>query len=424
MNVWIVNPYAVPPSLGGLNRHFYFKKYLEEKGHTVTIFSSSSIYNRNKNLFTKTDKGFYKVINYDGEDFVYVKTTKSKHIISRLNSIHLFCKRVMTIAKKSIFTKPDIVYVSVSPEIEIGVLGNKLSKFFNCPCIIELRDLYPDTLVSFGILRQKSIAFKILSSIFRKTFYKSEALVFTMDGGKQYLIDKKWDNDSGGKIDLKNVYIINNGVDLDAFNAQSKSNFIDDDLDNVNYKNIIYTGSLGTANDIDRILDIAKHIKDPSVKFIIWGDGKKKEDLKKKIINENISNVILKDAVNGNYIPSILKKAFATVVIQKKIHCDTLYGISSNKSFQYFASGKPVILLIDAPFHNFDFYQPGIQIKSSDVLQNVKEIETFLNKLSDKKIYDTYCSNSLEIAKKYDYKTISIQFENILEKTINNYKKT
>ena len=45
MNVWIVNHYAIPPSMGGLVRHYYFSKYLQKKGHSVKIFTSSKIHN-------------------------------------------------------------------------------------------------------------------------------------------------------------------------------------------------------------------------------------------------------------------------------------------------------------------------------------------------------------------------------------------
>ena len=41
MNIWIVNHYAIPPSMGGLVRHYYFSKYLQKKGHKVKIFTAS-----------------------------------------------------------------------------------------------------------------------------------------------------------------------------------------------------------------------------------------------------------------------------------------------------------------------------------------------------------------------------------------------
>ena len=66
MNIWIVNHYAIPPSMGGLVRHYYFSKYLQKKGHTVRIFTSSQIHNTDINMIT--DKALYKEKKIDGRE--------------------------------------------------------------------------------------------------------------------------------------------------------------------------------------------------------------------------------------------------------------------------------------------------------------------------------------------------------------------
>ncbi len=419
MIIWIINPYAVPPTLGGLNRHYFFKKYLRKNGHDVYVFSSSAVYNRNTNLFTKHEKGLFKKIVFDDEEMIFVKAPSRSGIVKRLFSIHSFCKRVRKIAKKGFFKKPDIIYVSVSPEFEIGFLGAKLKKIFKCPLVIELRDLYPDTLVSLNVIKRKSFLYRFLSFLSKKMLYCSDSLVFTMDGGKQYVVDKKMDVGHGGNIDLNNVYIINNGVDLDYFRIRENISYNDPDLDDKNIKCIVYTGSLGIANDIDRILDIAKLIKTPNIKFVIWGNGRKKPDLERRINDEHICNVVLKDSVDGNLIPAILKKSFLTIVTQKDIQCDSLYGISSNKSFQYFAAGKPVVLLINAPFPNFDKYSPGLQLKNNNAKENAIKLDNFLSAIRNNDIYADFCFRSFKISEMYDYKKIAIRFEQALKETIN-----
>ena len=50
MRVWIINHYAIPPSMGGLVRHYYFSKFLREDGHQVRIFTASEIHNTNINM--------------------------------------------------------------------------------------------------------------------------------------------------------------------------------------------------------------------------------------------------------------------------------------------------------------------------------------------------------------------------------------
>lgn len=76
MNIWIVNHYAIPPSMGGLVRHYYFSKYLQEKGHTVKIFTSSKIHNTDINMIK--DKSLYNEKMEDGVQYTYVRSRDYK----------------------------------------------------------------------------------------------------------------------------------------------------------------------------------------------------------------------------------------------------------------------------------------------------------------------------------------------------------
>ena len=64
MKIWIINHYAIPPSMGGLVRHYYFSKYLQERGHEVKIVTSSKIHNADINMID--DKRLYLEKEVDG----------------------------------------------------------------------------------------------------------------------------------------------------------------------------------------------------------------------------------------------------------------------------------------------------------------------------------------------------------------------
>ena len=49
-------------------------------------------------------------------------------------------------------------------------------------------------------------------------YQKADEIVFSMEGGKDYIIEKGWDLESGGKIDLKKVRI-SSGVFPNAYKA-------------------------------------------------------------------------------------------------------------------------------------------------------------------------------------------------------------
>lgn len=82
-----------------------------------------------------------------------------------------------------------------------------------------------------GALKETHPVAKILYSLEKWIYCKADAVVFTMEGGKKYIADQKWDKANGGNIDLNKIFYINNGVDIKEFeeNAQ-KYPSMDEDL--------------------------------------------------------------------------------------------------------------------------------------------------------------------------------------------------
>ena len=72
MRVWIINHYAIPPSMGGLVRHYYFSKFLRERGHQVRIFTASEIHNTDINMIR--DGALYREETMDGVPYTFLKT--------------------------------------------------------------------------------------------------------------------------------------------------------------------------------------------------------------------------------------------------------------------------------------------------------------------------------------------------------------
>ena len=93
MNVWIINHYAIPPSMGGLVRHYYFSKFLRQMGHTVRIFTASEIHNTNINMIR--DSSLYKEQEMDGVPYTFLKTRDySGNGLSRIYNMLEFPLRI------------------------------------------------------------------------------------------------------------------------------------------------------------------------------------------------------------------------------------------------------------------------------------------------------------------------------------------
>ena len=238
-----------------------------------------------------------------------------------------------------------------------------------------------------------------------------------MEGGSEYITDKKWDKGNGGPIDLNKVHHINNGVDLEWF-EYNKNHYVleDEDLENNNFYKIVYTGSLRQANDsIFRLLEVAKLFKTDGyedIKFLIYGKGDEKEKIEKRCKDENLTNIKIKGHVDKKYIPYILSCCDLNI-----LNCSSWsvfkYGGSQNKLFEYLASGNPTISGEDSKYSIINNNNCGISRRFETTEDLKKAILEIKNLDNDSK--QGLKENVFRTAQDYDYTNLTNKLINIME---------
>ena len=84
------------------------------------------------------------------------------------------------------------------------------------------------------------------------------------------------------------------------FNENMKTfKLSDPDLESEKFK-IVYVGAIRQVNKLDILLDIAKKITSSDIHFLVYGTGDRVENLKLRIITEEIRNVTFKGQVEKN----------------------------------------------------------------------------------------------------------------------------
>lgn len=413
--VWIMNHYATNSYFNKGGRHYWLAENLIKNGYQPTIFCANTRHSSEDLIDTKASK--YVVDNVEGISFVFVKTSKYEgNGISRVKNMFNFFRNLFSVSKKYAEKegKPDII-IGSSVHPLTSVAGIKIAKKFDVPCISEVRDLWPESIVELQDMKRNSPIIKLLYMLEKWIYKKSDRLIFTMEGGRDYIVDNKWDKGQGGPIDIENVRHINNGVNLISYKDNIKNEvYTDKDLGDSSKFKIVYTGSIGRANNVGLIIDAAKHIKDSgeNIKFIIFGDGKEKKKLQQKCIDEGINNVIFKGKVEKNYVPSILSRSDLNIFTGNQSNLYR-YGLSLNKMFEYFASGKPTLSNIECRYDIIEKYKCGITVEAGSSEAIADGILKFYN--MNKKEYNKYCENALDAAEAYDFKILTNKLIDIIE---------
>lgn len=416
--VWIINHYAGNMMFDKGGRHYNFAKYLHKAGYEPIIFccntkhSSAKLYFHTKNLWHE------HIAEEINTAFIFVKgRTYSGNGLQRILNMVDFCCNVQQSVKEyaALHGKPDIIFASSVHPLTL-VAGEILANHFKVKCICEVRDLWPETIINLTHFTKKNLLMRLLYCGEKLIYQKADALIFTMEGGKDYLQSQKWDNDQGGPIDLRNVFYINNGVDLETFRQnEAQSCLHDPDLEESRTFKVIYTGSIRVANGLELLIECAEQLQDVSnIRLLIYGAGEDLERLNKVCNDKNLKNIIFKGEVPKYNIPYILSHSNMTLLNYALEALDDYeYGSSQNKLFEYFASGKPILSNLSMKYDLITRYNCGYSkliTSSEQYAQSILEVY----RLSPKQ-YQQMSENSRQAAVDFDFCNLTQNLINIIE---------
>ena len=361
--IWIMNHYASDMFRDKAGRHYWFAKKLEERGYMPAIFCASTFLNNSDSVDTHDEKF---IIKYDDKTpFIFVKTPHySGNGIDRVFNMGFFYFGLFTAAKAYLKNngRPDLVLASSVHPLTM-VAGIKIAEKLRIPCICEIRDLWPEAIFSFGKAKEKSPLGKILVAGEHWIYRRADALIFTKEGDTDYLKEKRWTSEQGGDVELGKCHYINNGVNLAAYEDQIKTEQINDSELLEDKFNVVYTGVIRPVNNVGNILDCAKLLREyKDIRFLVYGDGSQFNYLKKRVETENINNVILKGFVQRKYIPYILNISSINILNYSQNQFNWSRGNSSNKLFEYMASGKPIISTVKMGYSIINKYKCGYEL--------------------------------------------------------------
>lgn len=413
-NVWFINHYANTMYENEGGRHYWFAKELVNRGYNVTIICSNQFHEKDASI--DTGKQLYKEETKDGIRFFFIKSVNStgngaKRVLNMLSFYHNLMKSYSKFF--TVNNKPNyIVGSSVHPLSMVA--GIKISKKLGIPPMSEVRDLWPEAIFSFNKAKENSLMGKLLVKGEKWIYENSRAIIFTKEGDVDYITEQKWDKKSGGLIDLEKCFYINNGVDLNFFDNEIVNNSIkDEDLDDDSFK-VVYAGALRPVNNVSTIVEAAKYLKEyRNIKLLIYGQGIEQEKLAAMISEDNLTNVKLKGFVSKKNIPYVLSKSSLNILNYSQSQYNWTRGNSSNKLFEYMASGKPIISNVNMGYCLLEKYGCGSITENNSGKALADEIIK-IYQLNEEQ-YNIYCQQSRKAAEDFDFPVLTSKLENVFK---------
>lgn len=331
MKLWILNHVALKPNEKGITRHYDLAKYMVRNGHSARIFASSFL----AYLFKWRDsskKNYSENVNGVEFEWVWTLPYKGNGPKRLLNMISYFFTSIFRGA--FIKEKPDVI-VGSSVHLFACLAGYVLSKIKKSTYIVEIRDLWPKTLIDFGSM-SKGHPVAIMFGIIEKFVYKkADKIIVTLPGAHKYITSLG--------IPEEKIVFIPNGIDFERLNDQSTPSSLNEEIKKIRktYSKVaMYVGAHGVANSLPTIIESNLYHENNEVAYVFIGEGPERP----KLIEEakKFNNVFFFDAIPKGEVQSTLKLADILMVSMLDTNLYQ-YGISLNKLNDYLLSGKPIL---------------------------------------------------------------------------------
>jgi len=400
-NIWILNHYALTPEMSGGTRHYDFAKELIKRGYNVTIIASSFHYSKYKEMKSyKKNEDFIKE-EIDGITFIWFKTPAYRgNGVDRILNMLNYMKKSIILLPKIKLEKPDII-IGSSVHLFAVMAAYRLSKKYKVPFIMEVRDLWPQTLIDLGISKWHPFIL-LLGRMERFLYKKADKIVTSLPRANIYIKTLNIKEDK--------IIWISNGTAI-----REDENFVIK-LDK-NKFNVLYTGSHGLANDLQLLLKAVKMLKEnEEIHFTLVGDGPLRDKLIKEAEKSKLNNITFISSVAKNEVFEYLKSADLLYVGLKNLPLYK-YGMSMNKVFDYFSSQKPILFVSNIEENIVDIANAGKVIKNAKIKDIVESIVDFSQK--NKKELNILGKNGFNyLLENFTIKVLTNKWENLFEEII------
>jgi len=351
--VWLLNHYAQEPGSAGGTRHFHLAAHLAPLGWQCTVIAASVELNSGRQRLTPREVARYERIS--GVPFLWVRTPQYRGSGSgRMLNMLAYTWQVLRRRITRDLPRPDVV-IGSSVHPFAALAGAFLARRFKVPFVFEVRDLWPQTLVDMGRLRERAFITWTLRRLELWLYRRATRIVV--------LLPRAWEYIRPLGIPIDRVVWIPNGVDLSLFPRSVPLVRAPSDT-----FTLMYFGAHGQANGLENVLQAMKVVQgSPNgnhIRLRLIGDGPLKPTLITQGEQMGLRNVTFEAAVPKNQIPPLAAQADAFVIAVLDLPKLYRYGISMNKLFDYLAAERPIIIASDAANNPVADAEAGLSVSA------------------------------------------------------------
>lgn len=351
MKILYVSQYF-PPEMGApAARVDELSRYWARDGHEVTVLTGFPNHptgvvppeyrKKFRRLVAREKTGGVKVIR------TWLLPFPNRKTYERILNYSSFC---FSAACTGIFTeRPDVVIAS-SPQLLVGLSGWCVARRKGSRFVLEVRDLWPESLKAVGVGSEASLVYRALARIAGFLYRKADHIVVVTSAFKDHLV-QHW------RVAPEKISVVENGVEAELFSPRTESNLRMELCAEGKFV-VSYVGTMGNAHGLQTVIEAAERLQSvaPQVLFLLVGEGAEKQQLVSMARSRGLTNLRLVDQQPRERIPAYICASDACLVLLKK--SEIFKTVIPSKMLEFMACARPVIL--------------GVQGQAQQILENAQ----------------------------------------------------
>lgn len=293
-----------------------------------------------------------------------------------------------------LFVKADVI-VATSPQFFTALSGRTLSFWKRVPWIMEVRDLWPESIKTVGAMKD-NLFIRYFEWEEMRCYRSAKTIVVVTDSFKRTLTARG--------INEAKIKVVKNGVDKEMFKPVPKDEALIGELGLEGKKIIGYIGTHGMAHKLDFILDCARNMQGRNdFHFLFIGAGAEREALLAKKEREGISNVTMLDSVPKDQVVRYISILDLSLINLRK--SELFKTVIPSKMFENAGMQIPIIMGVQGEAQEMlEEYGAGLCFEP----ENEEDFNAKLQQLlSDPDLYERCRTGGAEMSRDYDRKALA-----------------
>jgi glycosyltransferase involved in cell wall biosynthesis len=337
LRILIVHQYYLQPGEPGGSRFNEFARLWSAAGHQVSVVAGTVNYSTG--LVPERYRGRWVTREADGPVSVWRCHVPRSYRAGYAGRMWAFFGWTLSAAAAVLRAGPADVVIATSPPLVAPLPGWLAARRKGAKLVFEIRDLWPESAVTTGVLREGSLLTRLLYRLERWACRVADRVNVLTPAFRDDLVAR-------GLAPAGKICFVPNGADLDLFAPGPRDNAVRREMGWGDRFVVLYAGAHGRANAVRQLLDAAELLRGrPDILIATVGDGPERQALAVEARERKLDNVMFCGPQSKARMPDFVNACDAgAAVLQDNPTFRTVYP---NKVFDYMACSRPTLLAID-----------------------------------------------------------------------------